>query len=510
MLLAKWKVEAVAAGANDRFRDLIDRMSEGFVLVGRDFTVLEMNKEGERIEGRPASEIVGRSLWASWPELEKSELASLWRQALADQVAVELDHVYVAADGRRLWLEMRAYPSEGSLAIFYRDVTARREAEAALLEMKRRLDAVLDNASVAIFLMDEHQHCSYMNAAAEALTGYTLAETRGRPLHDIIHHTRPDGSHFPLEECPIDRAFPENNHMKGEDMFVHRDGHFIPVAYTASPIRDETSKTVGTIIEVRDISSERNAALELQRTQAELIHMSRVNAMGTMAATIAHELNQPLTAICNYIRGSRRMIVSGGETAVVLDALEHAEAGTRQAGEIVRRVRAFVSTGTMNLAAQDLPALIEQACVLALVDQQVRGVTHEFRLDSGARWVAADAIQVQQVIINLVRNAVEAMEECPRRHLEISTRTIDAGLVEVAVSDTGRGIPADLHETLFSPFHSSKAEGVGVGLSICRTIIEAHHGTIRAEPRESGGTVFRFTLPQAQAPQRADRRTAAR
>lgn len=480
-------------------------MSEGFVLVDPDFVVLEMNREGESIEGRPAAEIVGKSLWESWPELEESELGALWRRALADQIAVEMDHVYVAADGRRLWLEMRAYPSEGGLAIFYRDVSARREAEAELLETKRQLDAVLDNASVAIFLMDDKQHCSYMNAAAEALTGYSLFETRGRPLHDVIHHSRPDGSRYPIEECPIDRALPENNHMRGEDMFVHKDGHFYPVAYTASPIRDQMSKIVGTIIEVRDISSERNAALELQRTQAELIHMSRVNAMGTMAATIAHELNQPLTAIGNYIRGSQRILQSGGDISLVSDALEHAERGTRQAGEIVRRVRAFVSSGTITLAVHDLQALIEQACVLALVDQQVRGVSHEFRFDPEARWVAADAIQVQQVIINLVRNAVEAMEGCARRHLEIATRRAGGDLIEVSVSDTGRGIPEDVRETLFSPFHSSKAEGVGVGLSICRTIVEAHHGTIRAEPRAGGGTLFRFTLPIAEASQQAAR-----
>jgi len=134
-------------------------------------------------------------------------------------------------------------------------------------ETERRLNAVLDNASVAIFLMDEHQHCAYMNAAAERMTGFSLAETVGRALHDVIHHTRPDGSHYPLEECPIDRAFPQNNNVQGEEVFVHRDGHFYPVAFTASPIRDEASQTIGTIIEVRDISSEKAAEAQLRASQ---------------------------------------------------------------------------------------------------------------------------------------------------------------------------------------------------------------------------------------------------
>ncbi len=147
------------------------------------------------------------------------------------------------------------------------DVTAAAEAVSSKEAVERRLDAVLDNASVAVFLMDEKQQCSYMNAAAERLTGYSFAETRGRPLHDVIHHTKPDGSPFPLHECPIDRAFPENNNMQGEEVFVHKDGHFYPVTFTASPIRNEGSKTVGTIIEARDISAER--AVEEGRLASE-------------------------------------------------------------------------------------------------------------------------------------------------------------------------------------------------------------------------------------------------
>ena len=152
------------------------------------------------------------------------------------------------------------------------DVTPAAEADLARRAAERRLQAVLDNASVAVFLMDEKQQCAYMNAAAERLTGYSLAETMGRPLHDVIHHTRPDGTPFPLEECPIDRAFPENNNMQGEEVFVHKDGHFYPVAFTASPIRDEASNTIGTIIEVRDISAEKAAAEHQRLLINELNH----------------------------------------------------------------------------------------------------------------------------------------------------------------------------------------------------------------------------------------------
>lgn len=161
----------------------------------------------------------------------------------------------------------------------------RLRTQAALRESERRLNAVLDNASVSIFLMDDHQRCIYMNAAAERLTGYRLEETLDRPLHDVIHHTRPDGSHFPLEECPIDRAFPERAHQQGEEVFVHRDGHFYPVAFTASPIRDEASKTVGTIIEVRDITQERRNEQARDLLMREVDHRAR-NALSVVQSIV--------------------------------------------------------------------------------------------------------------------------------------------------------------------------------------------------------------------------------
>ncbi|MGJ8571405.1 MAG: sensor histidine kinase [Hoeflea sp.] len=141
-------------------------------------------------------------------------------------------------------------------------------------ELRRQLNAILDNASVSIFLMNEHQQCTYMNAAAERLTGYTLQETRGRALHDVVHHTHPDGRHYPLEDCPIDRAFPERNRMQGEETFVHKDGSFYPVAFTASPIRDDLGNPIGTIIEVRGIAEEKARETALRESEERFRNMA--------------------------------------------------------------------------------------------------------------------------------------------------------------------------------------------------------------------------------------------
>jgi PAS domain S-box-containing protein len=187
----------------------------------------------------------------------------------------------------RVWLHAPYFHAFRESLSTIIDMAESKQAE-ALADTSRRLNAVLDNATVAIFLMDDRQHCAYMNAAAERLTGYTFAETQGRPLHDVIHHTRPDGSHFPLHECAIDRAFPENAHTRGEEVFVHKDGHFYPVAFNASPVRDEASRTIGTVIEVRDISAEKAQEVALrestQRLADERHALEVLNRTGTRIA----------------------------------------------------------------------------------------------------------------------------------------------------------------------------------------------------------------------------------
>ena len=182
----------------------------------------------------------------------------------------------------------------------------------------------------------------------------------------------------------------------------------------------------------------------------------------------------------------------------VKDALEAAETGALRAGQIVRRLRELVARGNVAVKPEDLSRLIEEASELAFVDEHLHGVSHRIALDPDARWVEADRIQVQQVLINLVRNAVQAMADQPRREILISARRGGHWLVEIAVSDTGPGIPAERMDNLFTPFNSSKAEGLGIGLSICRTIVEAHGGRIWAENLAGGGAAFHFTLPRAE------------
>jgi signal transduction histidine kinase len=252
----------------------------------------------------------------------------------------------------------------------------------------------------------------------------------------------------------------------------------------------------------------REAEQRLREAQADLIHAARVSELGAMGATLAHELNQPLAAIVNYLTVCQRLVEAGGTAPRELKrALAHALASTERATEIIRRLRDFVIKGEVHRAPHDINAIVEDALVLALAGGVLRNAGTEVDLDPTARWVLADAVQIQQVLTNLLRNAVEMMEGMARRDLLIATRRAGK-MVEISVADSGPGLAGEDAERLFASFYSAGGAGMGLGLSISRTIVEAHGGRIWAEPGETGA-VFRFTLPAAAAPRRRPAAEAA-
>ncbi|HEY0625827.1 MAG TPA: ATP-binding protein [Allosphingosinicella sp.] len=243
---------------------------------------------------------------------------------------------------------------------------------------------------------------------------------------------------------------------------------------------------------------QREVEKALQRVQADLIHVSRINAMGTMASTLAHEINQPLAALSNYVHGSRRLIDKGGEKniAAARDALLSAEETAERTAEIVRRIRSLVFRGEVETKPQELRTLIKGACEHTLSGTDTPGVQCHVDVERRAEWVNVDGVQIQQVLINLVRNAVEAMKGSDTRDVSIKAIATSSALVEISVADTGPGISEDMKAKLFSSFQTNKPEGMGMGLSISRTIVEAHGGQLWAENAPTGGAVFRMTLPR--------------
>jgi len=258
---------------------------------------------------------------------------------------------------------------------------------------------------------------------------------------------------------------------------------------------------------IRDLTERQQTEARLQELQAELVHMSRLTAMGEMASALAHELNQPLSAIANYMKGSRRLLENREDQGAGLlrDAMDKAADQAMRAGDIIRRLRDFVARGESERRVEDLKKLIEEASALALVGAKDKGVRVRFAFAPGLDYVLADKVQVQQVLLNLIRNAVDAMESADRRELIVTTSPTPDNMVEISVADTGSGISPEVASQLFQPFVTTKSQGMGVGLSISRTIIESHGGSIAQRPNPGGGTVFFFTLPTMTKGEKGDR-----
>jgi two-component system, LuxR family, sensor kinase FixL len=362
-----------------------------------------------------------------------------------------------------------------------------------LLAREAHLQSILDTVPNAMIVIDERGDIQSFSTAAERLFGYTPAEAIGQNVKMLMPNPYRDA-----HDSYMDRY-----HRTGERRIIgigrvvvgeRKDGSTFPIELSVGEMRSRNRKYFTGFI--RDLTERQRNEARLQELQSELVHISRLTAMGEMASALAHELNQPLSAIANYLKGSRRLLDSSVEerTIKARDAVDRATEQTLRAGQIIRRLRDFVARGETERRVEPLTKLIEEASALALVGAKERGIRVRFNIELSLEMVLADKVQVQQVLLNLIRNAIEAMEETDKRELTISAVPADGGMVLISVADTGPGIAPEIMSQLFQPFVTTKRQGMGVGLSISRTIIEAHGGRIWVEPNPGGGAVFHLTL----------------
>ena len=399
--------------------------------------------------------------------------------------------------GLVLYLAASAAVAAAAWRLRRMSVTAR--AMLAVSQQRQdHLQSILDTVPEGMIVIDEIGTIRSFSAAAERLFGWTAAEAIGRNVRMLM----PDPYRAGHDEYLGRYMRTGERRIIGIGRVavgVRKDGSTFPIELAVGEMRTGRKRFFTGFI--RDLTEPQAAERRLQDMQAELIHVSRLTSMGEMASALAHELNQPLSAIASYMKGSVRLLDSGSpDLERVRTALTAAGEQALRAGEIIRRLRAFVGKGEAAMRVEPLPKLIEEAGALAMMGARDSGVRLEFRLSPEAGLVLADKVQVQQVVLNLMRNAVEAMGASEVRELTVESRPLPDGRVEVLISDTGPGLADDVLERLFQPFVTTKAEGMGVGLSICRTIIEAHGGEISARNRPEGGAVFRFTLRSGDLP----------
>lgn len=360
--------------------------------------------------------------------------------------------------------------------------------------LQLHLASILASVPDGMVVTDESGKILAFSRASEALFGFTAAEVIGKPVNmlmagrDKVNHDNYIGNYLRTGERQIIG--------KGRVVIASRaDGTQFPIDLKIGEARIGEHFLFTAFI--RDLTEQQHSELRMQEMQSELVHFSRLSAVGTMASALAHELNQPLTAVANYLEASRDLLDSPDPEMkeILREALTEAARQAVRAGEIVRKLRSYVSRGEVDARPLTLGPLLADAIALSKLSRDMADIPIKLDQDRNADHVMGDPIQIQQVIINLVRNAMDALSNTQDARIAIRVYLADEpGFVAVEVCDNGPGLTSELRENIFKPFATTKSQGMGLGLSICQTIVEAHGGLIRAITPPEGGTCFRFTL----------------
>jgi len=489
--------------SNAWLRAVIDTAVDGIVIMDGAGIVQLFNLGCERLFGYPADEVVGRNVRMLMPP------------PYADEHDDYLKHYQDTGEKRIIGKgrNVQGRRADGSVFPMYlsvgevlqsdtgptyvgiiRDTSEQHALEATLREQAERLRSILETVPDAIIVIGETGLIESFSPAAERLFGWKAAEAVGRNVSMLMPSPYREGHDGYLERY---RKTGERRIIGIGRVVVgqRRDGSTFPMELEVGEMKTAGKRAFTGF--VRDLTERQDADRRLQELQSELLHVARLSDMGQMASALAHELNQPLTAVTNWMIAARRTlkVKAPDAPAAITEFMDKAISEAERAGEIIRRLRSFVERGETERDAEDINKVVEEAAALAMVGAKESGVRARFDFAAQLPPVWIDKIQVQQVVMNLVRNAIEAMSESPRRMLTLSTSLADDGMVEVSIVDTGPGLPADVAARLFQPFTTTKDKGMGLGLSISRSIIDNMGGRLHARPNPDGGLIFVFSLP---------------
>ncbi|HYM01512.1 MAG TPA: PAS domain S-box protein [Stellaceae bacterium] len=370
------------------------------------------------------------------------------------------------------------------------------ETQRALRESEAHLRSVLETVPDAIIVIDDRGLIESFSPSAERLFGYTARDAIGQNVSMLMpspYRDEHDGYLARYLSTGERRIIGIGRVVVG----LRSDGSTFPMELAVGEINLEGRRLFTGFI--HDITERQSNRERLQELQSELIRASRLSTMGQMASALAHELNQPLTAVINFVQACRRFL--DNKEAIPFEQLQDtmgkAVAQASRAGQIIHRMRSFIQKGDTERQVESINKLIEEASALALVGAKTSGILVRMELGPDLPPVLVDRIQIQQVVLNLVRNSMEALADCKLREIIIKTQKADARTVEVAVVDTGPGLNDAVARQLFQPFITTKPKGMGLGLSISRSIIDSHGGRLWATPNDGGGVCFQFTIPAA-------------
>ncbi len=528
-----------SALSNERLGKIVEgSASEVYVFALSDFKFILVNRGARENMLYSMEELRQLTPWDIKPGIDKDTFIEMISPLVNGEIPVlAFNTIHRRKDGSDydVAVQLQLIRTDDSPPVFFaaiQDVTSRNRVERELREVSSRLNAILDNTTMGVFVMDDRQQCIFMNSAAEKLTGYSYEETRGRPLHDVIHHSYPDGRHFPIHECAIDRALPEEDQVAGEEVFVHKNGSFYPVGFTASPIRNDENIAIGTIVEVRDISEElvardalhrfndslqhkvAEAIAQRKQVEEQLLQAQKMEAIGQLTGGIAHDFNNLLQVVGGSLELLARDI---GDNPRAMKRLENAMGGVARGAKLASHLLSFGRQQPLQPQPINVGKLLRGMNEM-LARTLEETIEVETIVGAGLWNCMIDAAQVENAILNLAINARDAMDGHGKLTIEAGNASLDDKYVQahgdvapgqyvmLAVTDTGSGMAPDVVEKAFNPFFTTKepGSGTGLGLSMVYGLVKQSGGHINIYSEVGVGTTVRVYLPRTRAAEEAD------
>ena len=484
------------------FNTLIATAVDGIVVIDERGIVQVYNEGCRRLFQYDPAEVVGRNVKLLMPEPYRDEhdgyIGRYRATGEARIIGIGREVRGARKDGTTfpMYLSVGAGKHAGKRIFvgIIHDLSSIHAQQMAHEDQTRFLASIVKSSNDAILSKTLDGIIISWNHAAEDMFGYSQGEVLGKHISILFPPDRLAEENVIIAKI---RAGEKVEHF--ETTRRRKDGTDFDISLTISPIFDASGRIVGASKTARDITERKAAEARLRSVQGELSHVARLTEMGQLSAALAHELNQPLTAVLNYMNVTKRLLAMADPAALgkAVDAVTKAGQQALRAGQIIRRLRDFVEKRESKRTIEDVNRVVEDAIALGMVGHAALNIKVHRKLARNLAPLLIDKVQIQQVLVNLMRNAAEAMAETPRRELTISTEAIEDMAVEISVCDTGPGIPDDVAQRLFQPFVTTKSGGMGIGLAISQSIVEAHGGQLAMRPNDGGGTIFTFRLPAA-------------